>query len=272
MPEDQTFTHRTQRIVLTATILGSSMAFLDGTVVNLVLPTLQRTFHANVSAVQWVVEAYALTLASLLLVGGSLGDRYGRRKVYVCGTLLFAISSTACGFTVDTEWLIAGRAVQGVGAALLVPGSLALIAATFPESTRGRAIGTWSGFSAVTTAVGPVAGGWIIEHFSWRGIFFLNLPLALIVVALCSAVPETRDEATTGRLDLWGAALAAAGLSAVTYSLIEWPSGFHHTYLSVLVFGGLLSFALLGVVEQHAQAPMIPFTLFRSRNFAGRTC
>jgi EmrB/QacA subfamily drug resistance transporter len=269
MPENQTFTHRTQRIVLTATILGSSMAFLDGTVVNLVLPTLQRAFDANVSAVQWVVEAYALTLASLLLVGGSLGDRYGRRKVYVCGTLLFAISSMACGFAVDTEWLIVSRAVQGVGAALLVPGSLALIAVTFPESTRGRAIGTWSGLSAVTTAIGPVVGGWIIEHLSWRGIFFLNLPPALVVVALCTRLPETRDEAVTGRLDWWGAALTTAGLSAITYSLIEWPSGFHHTYLSVVAFAALLSFALLSLVEQHAESPMIPFGLFRSRNFAG---
>jgi MFS family permease len=163
-------TTRIRHFVLTATILGSGMVFLDGTVVNLALPSLQKAFSANISVVQWVVEAYALTLASLLLVGGSLGDRYGRRKIYVYGIVLFAVSSMACGLAPNTPWLIAARAIQGVGGALLVPGSLALITATFPEETRGRAIGTWSGFSAVTTALGPIAGGWLIEHLSWRWV------------------------------------------------------------------------------------------------------
>src|ERR1700760_3975951 len=170
MPERTVPTTRTMRRVLAATILGSSMAFLDGTVVNLALPTLQRAFGANVSVVQWVVEAYALTLASLLLVGGSMGDRYGRRKIYIYGVLLFAVSSIACGLAPNAGWLILARAVQGIGGALLVPGSLALITASFPESERGRAIGTWSGFSAITAAIGPVVGGWLIEHFSWRWV------------------------------------------------------------------------------------------------------
>ena len=245
------------------------MVFLDGTVVNLALPILQKTFNSNLSVMQWVVEAYALTLASLLLVGGSLGDRYGRRKIYIYGILLFAISSMACGMATNTTWLVAARAVQGVGGALLVPGSLALITATFPESERGRAIGTWSGFSAITAAIGPIAGGWLIEHFSWRWVFFLNIPLAVIVLALCTRVPEARDETVIGRLDWPGAALTIAGLSGVTYALIEWPSANHHVFLAMAALGGLLALAALGYVERHAEAPMISFSLFRSRNFTG---
>jgi EmrB/QacA subfamily drug resistance transporter len=267
--EKQSPSTQTARIVLIATILGSGMVFLDGTVVNLALPYLQKSFNANVSIVQWVVEAYALTLASLLLVGGSLGDRYGRRKLYVCGVLLFAISSAVCGLAQSPTWLIAGRAIQGIGGALLVPGSLALITATFPEETRGRAIGTWSGFSAMTTAIGPVAGGWLIEHLSWRWVFFLNLPLALAVLVLCVRVPEARDESATGRLDWQGAALTTLGFSGITYALIEWPAGVHHAILSLTAAGGLIALAALGLVERHAESPMIPFNLFRSRNFTG---
>ena len=262
-------TPRTQRVVLVATILGSSMAFLDGTVVNLALPTLQRVFGVNVSVVQWVVEAYALTLASLLLVGGSMGDRYGRRKVYVSGVLLFAVSSIGCGLAPNAGWLIVARAVQGVGGALLVPGSLALITASFPEDQRGRAIGTWSGFSAITAAIGPVAGGWLLEHFSWRWVFFLNVPLALVVIALCAGVPEARDEDATGHLDWLGASLTTAGLSGLTYALIEWPSSHHHALLVLSTLGGLLAIAALGFVERRTEAPMLPLDLFRSRNFTG---
>lgn len=269
MPDIQIPSRRTAGLVLVATILGSSMVFLDGTVVNLALPALQTAFDANVSVVQWIVEAYALTLASLLLVGGSLGDRYGRRKVYVSGILLFAISSLACGLAESASWLIMARAVQGIGGALLVPGSLALITTTFPESERGRAIGTWSGFSAITAAVGPIAGGWLIEHFSWRWVFFLNLPLALVVLILCTKMPETRDETVTGRVDWLGAALTTVALSGTTYALIEWPSETHHASLAMIALGGLLAFAALGFTERHAEAPMIPFQLFCSRNFAG---
>ena len=262
-------TRLTARLVLVATILGSSMAFLDGTVVNLALPTLQTVFRADVSKVQWVVETYALTLASLLLVGGSMGDRYGRRKMYVYGVAIFAVCSITCGMAPDIGWLIGARALQGAGAALLIPGSLALITATFPESERGRAIGTWSGFSAITAAIGPVAGGWLIEHFSWRWVFFLNIPFALAVIAFCAKIPEARNEETTGGLDWLGAVLTMIGLGGVTYALIEWPSGSHHVALLAIAFLGMGAIGTLGFVEEHSHAPMLPFDLFRSRNFTG---
>jgi EmrB/QacA subfamily drug resistance transporter len=265
--EGQNSNRKVERTVLVATILGSGMVFLDGTVVNLALPALQKTFNANLSVVQWIVESFALTLASLLLVGGSLGDRYGRRKAYVYGTLLFAISSLGCGLAMDSTSLIAARAVQGVGGALLIPGSLALITAIFPERARGRAIGTWSGFSAVSAAIGPVGGGWLIEHFNWRWVFFLNLPLALAVVALCRRVPETRDETTTGSLDWLGAILTTAGFSGITYALIEWPSTRGHSMLVIVASTGMLALVALWFVEQNAESPLIPPGLFRSRNF-----
>jgi multidrug resistance protein len=219
--------------------------------------------------VQWIVEAYALTLASLLLVGGSMGDRYGRKKIYVYGILLFAISSIACGLAANIPWLIGARSIQGIGAALLVPGSLALITATFPESERGRAIGTWSGFSAVTAALGPVAGGWLIQHFSWRWVFFLNIPLALAVLALCVKIPEARNEEATGSLDWLGALLTTVGLGSITYALIEWPSGSSHLLLGAIAALGAIALASFGYLEQHIPAPMLPFALFQSRNFTG---
>src|SRR3954449_914021 len=178
--------------VLAATILGSSMAFIDGTVVNVALPALQANLNATVVDVQWVVEAYALFLAALLLVGGSLGDRYGRRRVFCWGVVIFALASTGCGLASDIKQLITARSLQGVGAALLVPGSLAIISASFPEEKRGQAIGTWSGFTSITAAVGPVLGGWLIEHVSWRAIFFINVPTAAAVLLIASRhVPES---------------------------------------------------------------------------------
>ena len=180
--------------ILTATILGSSLAFIDGSVVNIALPALQSALHATISDVQWVVESYALLLASLLLVGGSLGDLYGRRKIFVCGVILFAFGSAWCGLAASIAPLIVARGVQGIGAALLVPGSLALISASFPAERRGRAIGTWSGFTAITAAVGPVLGGWLVDHASWRWVFFINLPIAVVVVLLTLwQVPESRN-------------------------------------------------------------------------------
>ena len=164
------------------------MAFIDGTVVNVALPALQNALQASISDVQWVVESYALMLAALLLVGGSLGDIFGRRKVYISGVAVFAAASAWCGLARNIDMLIWARSIQGIGAALLVPGSLALITASFPEETRGQAIGTWSGFSAITAAIGPVVGGWLIEHSSWRWVFFLNLPLALAVILLSGKV------------------------------------------------------------------------------------
>jgi MFS family permease len=208
--------------VLAATILGSSMAFIDGTAVNVALPALQKSLGATVVQVQWVVEAYALFLSALLLVGGSLGDRFGRRRVFLTGVAGFALASAWCGLAPGTGQLIAARAVQGVAAALLVPGSLALLAASFDEKRRGRAIGTWSGFGSITAAVGPLVGGWLIDHASWRWVFALNLPVAAAVMLIALRwVPESRDPEASGRLDWPGALLATLGLGGLTYGLIE---------------------------------------------------
>jgi EmrB/QacA subfamily drug resistance transporter len=256
--------------VLAATILGSSMAFIDGTVVNVALAALQANLHATAVDVQWVVEAYALLLAALLLVGGSLGDLYGRKRIFATGVIVFAAASTACGFAQNVSQLILARAVQGVGAALLVPGSLAIISASFSEQDRGRAIGTWSGFTAITAAAGPVIGGWLIEHGSWRWVFFINLPLAFVVLVLTFwRVPESRNPTAAG-LDWLGALLATVGLGGLVYGLIE---SSNRTWSDPIVIAAL-SLGLLGlgsflVVETYSGAPLLPLGLFRSRNFAG---
>ncbi len=257
--------------ILAATILASSMAFIDGTVVNVALGALQREFDATLAGVQWVVEAYALFLASLVLVGGSLGDLYGRRRVFALGIAIFAVASVACGLARDINELILARAAQGIGAALLVPGSLALISASFPENERGRAIGTWSGMSAITAAAGPVIGGWLIEHASWRWAFFINLPLAAVTLAITFwHTPESRAETRTGRLDWPGALLGTAGLGLVVFALLE-SSG--HGWRSGRVAGamaaGLAALASFVVVESRSAAPILPLELFRVRNFTG---
>src|SRR5437870_2950667 len=201
------------RWVLAATTLASSMAFIDGTVVNVALPALQKNLNATVVDVQWVVEAYSLLLASLLLVGGSLGDHYGRRRIFIIGVVLFVVASLWCGLAASIGQLIVARAVQGVGGALLVPGSLAIISASFTEKDRGPAIGVWSGFTAITAAIGPVLGGWLIERISWRAVFFINLPIGLVVLLLSfRCVPESWDKSGNKRLDWLGAALATIGL------------------------------------------------------------
>ena len=211
-----------ERWILAATILASSMAFIDGTVVNVALPSLQRSLQATAIGVQWVVESYSLFLSALLLVGGSLGDHYGRRRIFLIGVTVFAIASAWCGIAPNINQLIIARAVQGIGGALLVPGSLAIISASFSEEKRGKAIGTWSGFSAITTAIGPVLGGWLVEHVSWRAVFYLNLPIAAAVILISlSHVPESRDRQSTGRIDTKGALLATIGLGGVVYGLIE---------------------------------------------------
>ena len=248
--------------VLAATILGSSLAFIDGTVVNVALPALQTALDATLADVQWVVEAYALTLGALLLAGGALGDLRGRRKVFAWGVAIFAACSALCGLSSTIGQLIAARALQGVGAALLVPGSLALISASFPSSERGRAIGTWSGFTSITTALGPVVGGWLVEHVSWRWVFFINVPLALVVLFITVwRVPETRSARATNRIDWPGIALTTAGLGAIVYALIE----------SVPLAGMAGVLMLIGflVVEARSSTPMLPLDLFRSRSFSG---
>lgn len=259
------------RWILAATILASSMAFIDGTVVNVALPALQKNLNATVIGVQWVVEAYSLFLAALLLVGGSLGDRYGRRRVFVIGVTLFALASMGCGVAAGIDQLILARAVQGIGGALLVPGSLAIISASFDAKHRGRAIGTWSGFSAITTAIGPVLGGWLIEHVSWRAVFFLNIPIALTVIAISIwHVPESRDRSETGPLDWRGAALATIGLGGVVFGLIESSRvGFSQPSVVLSLVVGGLALVVFVFNETRVRNPMLPLRLFRSRDFAG---
>ncbi len=259
------------RWILAATILASSMAFIDGTVVNVALPFLQKELNATAIGVQWVVEAYSLFLAALLLVGGSLGDRNGRRLIFLIGVVVFSISSIACGLSLSISQLIVSRAVQGIGAALLVPGSLAIISASFPKEQRGRAIGTWSGFSAITTAVGPVLGGWLVENFSWRAVFFLNVPIAIAVVLISLwHVPESQEKDQKGSLDWSGSVLATIGLGGLVFGLIESSRvGFSNFAVLLSLIGGgvvLLLFVLHEATTKHA---MMPLELFRSKDFAG---
>jgi len=247
------------------------MAFIDGTVVNVALPFLQTDLNATAIGIQWVVEAYSLFLSALLLVGGSLGDRYGRRRIFNIGVVIFAIASALCGFAANIEQLIVARALQGIGGAMLVPGSLALISSSFREDKRGKAIGTWSGFSAITTAIGPVLGGWLVENISWRAAFFLNLPLALAVLLISIwKVPESSEKNHRGPLDWLGAALATIGLGGVIYGLIESPRlGFSNSIVLLALVGGVISLTLFGFNEARAKNPMVPLKLFRSRDFAG---
>jgi len=259
--------------ILAATILGSSMAFIDGTVVNVALPALQKNLNATVVDVQWVVEAYALFLAALLLAGGSLGDHFGRRRVYSIGVGLFALASLWCGLAANINQLIVARAAQGVGGALLVPGSLAIISASFSEDKRGRAIGTWSGFTAITAAIGPVLGGWLIENVSWRAVFFINAPIALVVLLLVFMhVPESRDEDSKG-LDWPGATLATIALGGIVYGLIESSRlGFGNPAIFVALIVGVLTAIAFVLVEAHQGRvgnPMLPLKLFKSTNFTG---
>ena len=254
--------------VLAATILGSSLAFIDGTVVSVALPAIAREFGATGSDVQWVIESYALFLSALLLVGGSLGDHFGRRRVYAIGVVLFALASTACGAAPSVSWLVAARAVQGIGGALLVPGSLALISASFDPARRGQAIGTWSGFSGITTAIGPVLGGWLVSH-SWRWAFVLNIPIAAVVLFLLTRVPESRNPSPR-RLDLLGASLGTAGLGGLVFGLIEssrrgWGDP---AVIAGLMLGGV-SLAAFAAVEARSVSPMLTLRLFRSPTFLG---
>jgi EmrB/QacA subfamily drug resistance transporter len=257
--------------VLVATILGSSMAFIDGSVVNVALPVIQRDLNATTADVQWIVETYALFLAALILVGGSLGDHFGRRRIFALGIAVFTFASIWDGLSPTVLSLILARAVQGIGAALLVPGSLAIISASFSDEQRGRAIGTWSGFSSLTTVVGPVLGGVLVQYTSWRWVFFLNVPLAAVVlVVLFWRVPESRDPDASGGLDWWGTLLVTLGLGALVYGLIEAGSlGFGTPLvLGALAIGVVALLAFL-LVEARSSAPMVPLTLFRSPTFSG---
>lgn len=256
--------------VLANSILASGMVFIDGTVVNVALPALQQAFDAGVSQAQWVVESYALLLTALLLLGGAMGDRFGRRRVFAAGVIVFGLASVGCGLAQTTWQLIAARAVQGVGGALLVPGSLALITASFPEDLRGKAIGTWSGWSAITAAVGPVLGGFLIDHLSWRYAFLVNLPFVLAVLVLTFRyVPESRGGGEGTRLDWLGALLASVALGGLVFGLIEAPP---RGWSDVRVIASLalapLGLAAFLAVERRHPAPLLPLHLFGVRDFS----
>jgi EmrB/QacA subfamily drug resistance transporter len=246
------------------------MAFIDGTVTNVALPQIQDRLGATAVDAQWIVEAYSLFLAALILVGGSLGDHYGRRRIFLLGVTIFTVASVACGLALTPGQLIAARAVQGVGGAMLVPGSLAIIGASFSEENRGKAIGTWSGFSGITTAIGPILGGYLVDNVSWRAAFLLNVPLAVVVIIIALRhVPESRDP-DARKLDIPGAILATVGLGGIVYGLIESSqNGFASTPVILSLVLGELALAAFIRCERNAREPMLPLTLFRSRNFSG---
>ncbi|MGW1722388.1 MFS transporter [Streptomyces sp. NPDC002306] len=252
--------------ILLTTVLGSSMAMLDSTVVNVALPTIGRDLGGNLAALQWTVNAYLVTLAGLILLGGSLGDRYGRRKIFVLGVVWFAAASLMCGLAPTPEILIAARALQGVGGALLTPGSLSLIQASFHPDDRGRAVGLWSGFGGIGAAVGPFLGGWLVDGPGWRWVFLLNVPLALLCAPIAVRhVPESADGRAHGRFDVLGAALGALALALLTYALIEARGGSLAVVLTAVA--GVAAAVAFVYVEKHRADPMMPPDIFASRQF-----
>jgi EmrB/QacA subfamily drug resistance transporter len=257
------------RWVLLATVLASGMTMLDGTVVNVALPAIGRDLHAAIDGLQWTVNGYTLTLAALILLGGSLGDRFGRRRMLLVGVTWFAVASLLCGIAPNLLVLVLARGLQGVGGALLTPGSLAILQASFREQDRARAIGAWTGLGGVAGALGPFAGGWLVETVGWRWVFFLNLPLAAIVVLVSLRhVPETSDPDMARGLDVPGAVLAAAGLAGLTYGFIAWPArGFGSAVVWGSLLAGVVALAAFVVVESRSASPMLPLEVFRSRLF-----
>jgi EmrB/QacA subfamily drug resistance transporter len=265
-----TYSSAPGRWVLAITVLGSGIAALDATVVNIALPVIGRDFHTGISALQWVMTSYILSLTAFLLIGGSLGDRFGRRKVYLIGIVWFALASAACGLAPDAVTLIITRVLQGAGAALLTPGSLAILEASFTPADRARAIGAWSGLGGVAIAAGPLIGGYLLAAASWRWIFFINVPIAAAVVALgAKHVPESRDPAMTGTLDYAGALAAVAFLSGVTFAFIEAPTlGWASPAVLAMTSLGATGLATFLIRENRAATPMLPLTIFRERQFA----
>jgi EmrB/QacA subfamily drug resistance transporter len=260
----------TGRWVIAATVLGSGMAAIDATVIGIALPTIGRDFHASLGTLQWVVTGYTLTLSSLLLLGGSLGDRFGRRRIFVIGVGWFALASAACALATGSTELIVLRVLQGVGGALLTPGSLAILEASFAREDRSEAIGAWSGLGGVATAAGPLLGGYLITAASWRWIFLINVPVGAIVLLVSARhVPESRDPSASGRIDLGGAVLATVALAAVAYALIEGPArGWTSPAVRVSLAVGVVGTLSFLVVEARSSAPMLPLALFSNRQFA----
>lgn len=271
VPESRIVSKNTGKWVLVATILGSGMAFIDSTAMNVVLPVLQIELDATIPQVQWIVEAYALFMSSLMLLGGALGDKFGRKRIFALGVVIFSGASIWSGLSPNTSHLIVARAFQGVGGALLVPGSLAIINISFSEEQRGRAIGTWSAFTAITTALGPILGGWLAENVSWRLVFFINIPIGLVVLTtLFWRIPESRKNNGEGKLDILGSFLVTMSLGCIVYALIEsGNSGFGHPKVIVPFVAGGLSLAAFILCEAYSSSPMMPLSLFRSRTFSG---
>jgi EmrB/QacA subfamily drug resistance transporter len=257
--------------ILAATILGSSMAFIDGSVVSVALPAIQASLNTSVRGAQWIANAYMLTLGALILVGGAAGDRYGRRRMFSLGIVIFVGASIACGLAPNVATLVAARGLQGIGGAMMVPESLAIISASFPEKERGRAIGTWAGFSALTTALGPVLGGWLVDASSWRTIFFLNVPLGVLALAIAWwHVPESRDDSGETGVDWIGGLCATLALSALAYGLtVESELGWSHPIVLTAVLGSAPVFAVFVWWEARTRTPMMPLALFRSKEFSG---
>ncbi|MGH7732924.1 MAG: DHA2 family efflux MFS transporter permease subunit, partial [Gemmatimonadales bacterium] len=255
--------------MIVATVLGSGMAAIDGTVVGIALPTIGREFHASLGALQLVVTGYTLTLAALLLMGGSLGDHYGRRRVFSVGVAWFALSSAACSLAPDVTVLIVTRILQGVGAALLTPGSLAILQASFRPEDRGRAIGAWSGLGGVATAAGPLLGGYLITAASWRWIFLINVPMGAFVLLLSARhVPESRDPSAGRHIDVRGAVLATVALAGATYGLIEGPTrGWTDAPVVITLTIGVVGAVSFVRAERTSKAPMLPRELFQVRQF-----
>jgi EmrB/QacA subfamily drug resistance transporter len=257
------------RWLLAVAVLGSGIAFLDATVVNVALPDIGRDLHASTSTLQWILNGYTLTLASLILLGGSLGDRYGRRRIFVLGTGVFTVASLLCAVAPNAGFLVAARLVQGVGGALLTPGSLAMVESGFRPADRARAIGAWSGLGGVAGALGPLVGGVLVAAVSWRAVFLINLPLGIFIIVVAGRhVPETRDPAATGRLDVSGVILAAAGLAGTTYALIQAPAHGASVPVVVIAVAGVLALIGFVVVERRSANPMMPLSMFSSRQFS----
>ncbi len=255
--------------VLVAAILGSAMTFIDSTAVNVSLPVIQHELHATTSQTQWVIEAYALFLSALILSGGALGDLYGRRLIFACGILIFAAASLACALSGSIAMLIGARCVQGIGGALSTPGSLALISAAYDSQSRGKAIGLWSGFSALTSAAGPIIGGWLTQEFSWRYVFLINLPVAVaVLLVLALRVPESRDDTADRRIDIGGATLATAGLGLLVYGLIEMNGGRITVTAVAIAISGLVLLCAFVLFERRIPDPMMRYELFASRPFS----
>jgi EmrB/QacA subfamily drug resistance transporter len=256
------------RWILLSTALGSGIAFLDATVVNVALPTIGAELDATVAGLQWIVNGYTVTLASLILIGGSLGDRFGRRRVFVVGIAWFAAASLLCGLAPTVPALVAARALQGVGGALLTPGSLAILQASFALRDRARAVGAWSGLSGIAAAGGPFVGGWLVDAASWRLIFLINVPLAIAVVAIAvNHVPETRDATSVHGMDVAGAVLTVAGLAGVTWALIDAGERGVSGPSAAAGAAGLAALTGFFAVERHSSHPMLPLDIFRSRQF-----